>query len=119
MRKSPILALPALAFSLGFQPPARATDCRHLPRPVATCAAPNDNRASAGVLSGGVLTVRLAVRPAAWYPDGRDGCGLTEWRLIAKDGADLAPQPLRRARLFPGVGETMAAAAPRSLCAIR
>jgi manganese oxidase len=30
-----------------------------------------------------------------------------QWRLVAKDGADLPqPQPLRRARFFPGVGET-------------
>src|SRR5258706_3017572 len=61
-----ILALPALPFWLGFRLPAPAADCRHLPRPVATRAAPNDNRAAAGVLNGGVLTVRLAPLAAAW-----------------------------------------------------
>jgi FtsP/CotA-like multicopper oxidase with cupredoxin domain len=33
--------------------------------------------------------------------------GPQQWRLVAKDGADLPQaQPLRRARFFPGVGET-------------
>jgi FtsP/CotA-like multicopper oxidase with cupredoxin domain len=33
--------------------------------------------------------------------------GPQQWRLVAKDGADLPqPQPLRRARFFPGVGVT-------------
>jgi FtsP/CotA-like multicopper oxidase with cupredoxin domain len=33
--------------------------------------------------------------------------GPQQWRLVAKDGADLPPpQSLRPARFFPGVGET-------------
>jgi len=96
MRLPTILALPALAFSLGSQPPARAVECRHLPRPVATRATPNDNRAPAGVVTGGVLTVQLAVRPAAWYPDGRDGCRLTVHAFAEEGKGPRIPGPLLR-----------------------
>jgi FtsP/CotA-like multicopper oxidase with cupredoxin domain len=91
-----ILALPVLAFSIALPVPVRAADCSYLPRPVATHAAPNDNRAPAGVLANGVLSVRLVARAAAWYPDGPDGCGLTVHAFAEEGKEPRIPGPLLR-----------------------
>src|SRR6266581_72794 len=91
-----ILALPTLALAVAPHARARAADCGHLPRPVATRAVPNDNRSAVGVLANGVLTVRLVARPAAWYPDGRDGCGLTVHAFAEEGQAPRIPGPLLR-----------------------
>jgi FtsP/CotA-like multicopper oxidase with cupredoxin domain len=92
-----ILAFPALGLSV-VAPPVlgRAADCGHLPPPVATRAVPNNNRAPVGVLSNGVLTVRLVARPAIWYPDGPDGCGLTVHAFAEEGRAPRIPGPLLR-----------------------
>ena len=57
-------------------------------------AEPNDNRAAAGELQGGVLTLRLEAREA---------------RALAKDGAELPArvQTTRLASFLAGPGETM------------
>src|SRR6266516_6778896 len=91
-----ILALPTLALAVAPHARARAADCGHLPRPVATRAVPNDNRSAVGVLANGVLTVRLVARPAAWYPDGRDGCGLTVHAFAEEGQAPRIPGSLLR-----------------------
>jgi hypothetical protein len=36
---------------------------------------PNDNRAPAGVLRNGILTLRLEARVAEWHPDGDENPG--------------------------------------------
>ncbi len=51
-------------------------DCRAIPAPNAPRALANDNRVSAGSLENGVLTVRLVAQPAAWHPEGENGCGI-------------------------------------------
>ena len=94
MRTDSILAVPILALAVARYAPARAADCGHLPRPVAARAVPNDNRAAVGVLANGVLTVRLVARSAAWYPDGRDGCGLTVHAFAEEGQAPRIPGPL-------------------------
>ena len=95
---------------------------------------PNDNRVPAGRLRAGVLTIRLVVRMARWYPEAKDGPStdvatfaeeghapevpgplirvpdstVLTWRPLAKDGADL-PAALAvtgPARRRLGVGET-------------
>jgi FtsP/CotA-like multicopper oxidase with cupredoxin domain len=85
----------AIAAGAGRAP---AADCRHLPAPPATAAAPNDNRAGAGVLRDGVLTVRLVARAAAWRPDGPAGCALSV-RAFAEEGRPTRiPGPMIRVR---------------------
>jgi len=96
LRTDSILAVPILALAVAPYARARPPDCGHLPRPVATRAVPNDNRAAIGVLANGMLTVRLVARPAAWYPDGRDGCGLTVHAFAEEGKAPRIPGPLLR-----------------------
>jgi FtsP/CotA-like multicopper oxidase with cupredoxin domain len=85
------------AQSPGNRPaPPRAAVCSYLPRPVATRAVPNNNRAPAGVLANGVLSVRLVARAAAWYPDGSDGCGLTVHAFAEEGKEPRIPGPLLR-----------------------
>src|SRR6266545_6991950 len=91
-----ILALLVLGFSIALPVRARAADCSHLPRPIATRAVPNDNRAPAGVLANGVLTVRLVARATAWYPDGPNGCGLTVHSFAEEGKEPRIPGPLLR-----------------------
>jgi FtsP/CotA-like multicopper oxidase with cupredoxin domain len=56
----------------------------------------NDNRASAGTLRNGVLTVRLEVREGEWHPDGESAPGLVV-RAFAEKGKQLTiPGPLIR-----------------------
>src|SRR5438874_2410600 len=56
----------------------------------------NDNRAPAGVLRDGVLTVRLVVGMARWYPDAADG-QYVDVPAIAEEGKPpQIPAPLIR-----------------------
>ena len=57
---------------------------------------PNDNRAPAGELRHGVLTIRLVVRMARWYPEAKDG-PFTDVTAFAEEGhAPQVPGPLIR-----------------------
>ena len=57
---------------------------------------PNDNRVAAGVLRNGVLTLRLEVRVATWFPDENDGPSL-DLPMFAEVGrATQNPGPLIR-----------------------
>jgi manganese oxidase len=81
-------------------PPAGAfadtTDCSHLPKLSGEPVRANDNRTPAGVLTGNVLTVRLVVRPVAWYPDGPGGCGIDVLAFAEEDAEPSIPGPLIR-----------------------
>jgi hypothetical protein len=66
-----------------------------IPTPVERIAI-NDNRSPAGVVRGGVLTVRLEVRQGVWRPDGESDPGLTV-RAFAEVGKEAStPGPLIR-----------------------
>jgi FtsP/CotA-like multicopper oxidase with cupredoxin domain len=57
---------------------------------------PNDNRAPAGHLRGGVLTLRLVVAMARWYPEATDG-PYTDVAVFSEEGhAPQVPGPLIR-----------------------
>jgi FtsP/CotA-like multicopper oxidase with cupredoxin domain len=57
---------------------------------------PNDNRHSAGVLNGHVLTVRLEARNGTWFPEGPKGHGIAT-AAFAEEGKPLqTPGPLIR-----------------------
>jgi manganese oxidase len=73
-----------------------ASDCSHLPVPSGPTAQVNDNRTPAGTLRGGTLTLDLVARPASWYPDGPDGCGLNVFALEEDDSVPSIPGPLIR-----------------------
>ena len=95
-----LLAAHAVTAIPTFEPPQRrvappaTTDTTTAPRAVA-----NENRRSAGVLRGGVLTVRLVARMARWYPEAEDG----PFRIVEAFGeageAPRIPAPLLRVRL--------------------
>ncbi|HET9983590.1 MAG TPA: multicopper oxidase domain-containing protein [Longimicrobiales bacterium] len=81
-------------------PPAGAPPARTLPPADSVpLARPNDNRAGAGRLSGGVLRVRLVARRAFWRPDAPDGPGV-EVETLGEEGAPPSiPAPLLRVPL--------------------
>jgi FtsP/CotA-like multicopper oxidase with cupredoxin domain len=60
--------------------------------------APNDNRASAGVLRDGVLTVRLEAREGEWRPDGDDAPGVLVHAFGEAGHPTSVPGPLLRVR---------------------
>lgn len=92
--------------------------------------AANDNRAPAGTLQNGVLTLHLVAREGRWFPGSDSGSstvvqafaeeghalqipgplvrGPVRWRAVAKDRADLPPHQAteRAARLPMQPGET-------------
>src|ERR1700739_3583986 len=59
-------------------------------------AAINDNRATAGVLRNGVLTLHLEIRPAVWYPEKDGGPHLTVSAFAEESHAPQIPGPLIR-----------------------
>ena len=58
--------------------------------------ATNDNRASAGTLRDGVLTVHLEVREGEWHPDRETDAGLVVRAFAEKGKRLLVPGPLIR-----------------------
>jgi len=86
-----ILALASLA--LVSSPPP---DCSHFGVPNAPAAVANDNRATAGTLRDGVLTLRLVAQRATWFPEGREGCGITLYAFAEEGKAAQIPGPLVR-----------------------
>ena len=57
---------------------------------------PNDNRHPAGVLRGGVLTLRLDARLGDWHPDGDSAEGATVPAFAEESGPTRIPGPLIR-----------------------
>jgi manganese oxidase len=82
--------------AVGHAPPPTA--CTNLPTPPANAAAANDNRARAGTLENGVLTLRLVARPAAWRPDGPSGCALSVHAFAEEGKGTTIPGPLIRVK---------------------
>ena len=96
------MLLPLLAV-LGAAPNSHPVDraslpaaCTHLPAPPAHAAVANDNRTRAGTLAGGILTLRLVARPAAWRPDGQSGCALSVHAFAEEGKGSTIPGPLIR-----------------------
>ena len=88
--------LRALAFVSTLGPGNPAADCEGVPATKAARAVANDNRVAAGTLTGGVLTVRLVAREAAWHPDGTRGCGLRVNAFAEEGKPARIPGPLIR-----------------------
>jgi FtsP/CotA-like multicopper oxidase with cupredoxin domain len=91
------LTLPALAVAALF-PVAAA---RRAPTGAPRWASPekiqsNDNRTAAGVLRGGVLSVRLEVRRGMWHPDGDENPGVEMLALAEEGRTPQLPGPLIR-----------------------
>src|SRR5262245_25411852 len=74
-------------------------DCSHLPPSTASAAAANDNRVPAGALQGEVLTLRLVLQRATWYPEGEQGCGIGVYAFGEEGKAAQTPAPLIRVPL--------------------
>jgi FtsP/CotA-like multicopper oxidase with cupredoxin domain len=66
------------------------------PRSVAEKAAPNDNRAVAGRLVDGVLTLLLEAREASWYPEDTAGVALPVFAFAEAGRRATVPGPLIR-----------------------
>jgi FtsP/CotA-like multicopper oxidase with cupredoxin domain len=77
----------------------RSPDCRSLPDPKAPVAVSNDQRVPAGVVKEGVLSVRLVARPAAWQPEGKNGCGIRVHAFAEEGKPAQVPGPLLRVRV--------------------
>ena len=58
----------------------------------------NDNRAAAGTLAAGTLTVRLDARLGRWHPDRESDPGIVVKAFAANDGPLLVPGPMLRVR---------------------
>ena len=95
--------VPALLVSLAFAPADRAdkpgeypnytSDRAHDALPIVDA---NDNQVPAGRLTNGVLSVRLVVQMARWYPEGPQG-PFADVPAIAEEGkAPQIPAPLIR-----------------------
>jgi FtsP/CotA-like multicopper oxidase with cupredoxin domain len=56
----------------------------------------NDNRAPAGVLRNGVLTIRLEAREGEWHPEADSSAGITVRAFAEKGKRLLVPGPLIR-----------------------
>ena len=83
-------ALMGVSCSFSDRPSADADD--NLP-----VVQPNDNREPAGSLADGVLTVRLAVRLARWYPEADGGPSIVAPVFTEEGKAPSVPGPLIRA----------------------
>lgn len=92
MRFAPLFLAASL---LPHQPATHAA--RAASAPVARLAT-NDNRASAGVLRDGVLTVRLEAREGEWRPDGDDRPGIVVHAFGEAGRPASVPGPLLRVR---------------------
>ena len=88
--------LRAFAFVSALGSGNPAADCEGVPATKAARAVANDNRVAAGTLTGGVLTVRLVARQAAWHPDGPRGCGLRVNAFAEEGKPARIPGPLIR-----------------------
>ena len=69
---------------------------------------PNDNRLSAGKLTGNVLTVSLVARDGSWKPDGDGGASSLDVSAFAEEGKPLqVPGPLIRVKVGTEVRATV------------
>jgi len=91
-----IAFVPILTFASMLQSGNPVRDCQGVPAANAPSALPNDNRAPAGTMKDGVLTLRLVARAAAWHPEGAQGCGLRVHAFAEDDKAAQIPGPLIR-----------------------
>jgi FtsP/CotA-like multicopper oxidase with cupredoxin domain len=65
--------------------------------PASNAVQPNDNRQSAGTLSGSVLTLALETRSGVWHPEGETGRALDSVAAFAEVGKGMTtPGPLIR-----------------------
>ena len=91
-----LLAVSAGAPRLVTPHASRVVDLARTERPARVST--NDNRASAGVLHNGLLTVHLVTRVGMWYPDGDNSPG-TPVQAFAEEGRPLlVPGPMIRVR---------------------
>ena len=114
----PITLMSSLAAALALALMDRTgptAPCSHLPAPPANAAVANDNRARAGTLAHGVLTLRLVARPAAWRPDGASGCALSVHAFAEEGKPTTIPGPLIRVSAGTEVRVTVHNALPTAL----
>src|SRR5512132_2877581 len=95
MKESMLLALVSTAYLSAFAP-------RPSERVVI-----NDNRAPAGTLRKGVLTLRLEARVATWHPDADDDPGVDVQAFAESGHAPQIPGPLIRVPVGTTVDLTM------------
>jgi manganese oxidase len=76
---------------------------------------PNDNRAPAGTLREGVLTLRMVAQPAVWRPEGRDGPELPIYAFGEEGKRPLVPGPLVRVPMGTRLDISLRNALPETL----
>ena len=105
------LAVSFLPLALGAPGPVRRASADAAALPIVDA---NDNREAAGTLRGNVLTVRLVVRMARWYPEGADGPSIDVAALAEEGRAPRIPGPLIRVRTGTMIEATIRNALPDS-----
>lgn len=78
----------------------------------------NDNRVAAGTLRGNVLTVRLVVQMARWYPEASDGPSIDVEAFAEEGHAPTIPGPLIRVPTGTIIEATIRNALPDSTITI-
>ena len=91
MPARPSLGAAILALSVTFAVP----DDR-IPRSGAADAVPNDNRAAAGRLVNGVLTLQLEAREVNWYPQEASGLAIPVFGFVEAGHRAMVPGPMIR-----------------------
>ena len=76
----------------------------------------NDNRAGAGRLANGVLTVSLVARQGVWYPETGKGPGIPVFAFSEEGKALLVPGPLIRVSAGTELRVTVRNTLPETLC---
>ncbi len=111
----------SLAFPLTLLllvPTLPATEAREHTEPPLAVAKPNDNRRPAGQLRGNVLTLRLVVRMAKWYPQSATGPSV-DVEVFGEEGkAPSVPGPLIRVPAGTIIEATVRNALPDSTVTI-
>lgn len=80
------------------EPPASAHAATRRAVEIVPRARINENRVAAGTRRGGLLSLRLEVRPARWHPDAANGASETVLAFAEPGRAPSIPGPLVRVR---------------------
>ena len=110
----PLLVATVTVATLSVPRPANAA-CRPVPGLKVARAEPNDNRRAAGSMKDGVVTLRLVMREATWFPDGPGGCALRVHAFAEEGKPAQIPGPLIRIRTGTEVRVVIRNALPRAV----
>ncbi len=101
--------------AVALQPAPAPVGPHRNPAPSLSEARPNDNRASAGHLSGGVLTLNLEARETVWYPEEKPSPGIPVYAFAERGRTPEIPGPLLRVPAGTEIRVTIRNSLPKAL----